>query len=269
MELFNVYPLVNITPVKALGAKLWDDKGQEYLDFYGGHAVISIGHSHPHYVQRLTEQLQNIGFYSNSVQIPIQQELAHKLGQVSGYKDYSLFLCNSGAEANEGAFKFARRWARTKGDAKHEIVALRGAFHGRLFGTLAATDRYRLAVRELERCVKALGLPGVQIGSHVNDWNLSDPALFEVFAAAAELGAIANPAVRVVQALERLERCATVAGAADRRAPCRFNAPRASWLPQERVPLSDFLTIRPEPGIKGTGFFALFRSFLHLAWRLQ
>ena len=107
MELFNVYPLVNITPVKALGAKLWDDQGQEYLDFYGGHAVISIGHSHPHYVQRLTEQLQNIGFYSNSVQIPIQTELAHKLGQVSSYEDYTLFLCNSGAEANENALKLA------------------------------------------------------------------------------------------------------------------------------------------------------------------
>ncbi|UPL50033.1 aspartate aminotransferase family protein [Hymenobacter sublimis] len=139
MELFNVYPLVNITPVKALGAKLWDDKGQEYLDFYGGHAVISIGHSHPHYVQRLTEQLQNIGFYSNSVQIPIQQELARKLGQVSGYEDYSLFLCNSGAEANENALKLASFHT-----GKKRVVAFKGAFHGRTSGAVAATDNPKI-----------------------------------------------------------------------------------------------------------------------------
>jgi acetylornithine/N-succinyldiaminopimelate aminotransferase len=139
MELFNVYPLVNITPVKALGAKLWDDKGQEYLDFYGGHAVISIGHSHPHYVQRLTEQLQNIGFYSNSVQIPIQRELAHKLGQVSGYEDYSLFLCNSGAEANENALKLASFHT-----GKKRVLAFKGAFHGRTSGAVAATDNPKI-----------------------------------------------------------------------------------------------------------------------------
>jgi acetylornithine/N-succinyldiaminopimelate aminotransferase len=139
MELFNVYPLVNITPVKALGAKLWDDKGQEYLDFYGGHAVISIGHSHPHYVQRLTEQLQNIGFYSNSVQIPIQRELARKLGQVSGYEDFALFLCNSGAEANENALKLASFHT-----GKKRVVAFRGAFHGRTSGAVAATDNPKI-----------------------------------------------------------------------------------------------------------------------------
>ncbi|GAB3857238.1 aminotransferase class III-fold pyridoxal phosphate-dependent enzyme [Hymenobacter terrigena] len=139
MELFNVYPLVNITPVKALGAKLWDDKGQEYLDFYGGHAVISIGHSHPHYVQRLTEQLQNIGFYSNSVQIPIQAQLAHKLGQVSGYEDYALFLCNSGAEANENALKLASFHT-----GKTRVVAFKGAFHGRTSGAVAATDNPKI-----------------------------------------------------------------------------------------------------------------------------
>ena len=139
MELFNVYPLVNITPVKALGAKLWDDKGQEYLDFYGGHAVISIGHSHPHYVQRLTEQLQNIGFYSNSVQIPIQAQLAQKLGHVSGYEDYSLFLCNSGAEANENALKLASFHT-----GKKRVVAFKGAFHGRTSGAVAATDNPKI-----------------------------------------------------------------------------------------------------------------------------
>ena len=139
MELFNVYPLVNITPVRALGAKLWDDQGQEYLDFYGGHAVISIGHSHPHYVQRLTEQLQNIGFYSNSVQIPIQTQLAHKLGQVSGYEDYALFLCNSGAEANENALKLASFHT-----GKKRVVAFKGAFHGRTSGAVAATDNPKI-----------------------------------------------------------------------------------------------------------------------------
>ncbi|MBD2715499.1 aminotransferase class III-fold pyridoxal phosphate-dependent enzyme [Microvirga sp. STR05] len=139
MELFNVYPLVNITPVKALGAKLWDDKGQEYLDFYGGHAVISIGHSHPHYVQRLTEQLGNIGFYSNSVQIPIQRELAEKLGRVSGYEDYTLFLCNSGAEANENALKLASFHT-----GKKRVIAFKGAFHGRTSGAVAATDNAKI-----------------------------------------------------------------------------------------------------------------------------
>ena len=139
MELFNVYPLVNITPVRALGAKLWDDQGQEYLDFYGGHAVISIGHSHPHYVQRLTEQLQNIGFYSNSVQIPLQTQLAHKLGQVSGYEDYALFLCNSGAEANENALKLASFHT-----GKTRVVAFKGAFHGRTSGAVAATDNPKI-----------------------------------------------------------------------------------------------------------------------------
>ena len=139
MELFNVYPLVNITPVKALGAKLWDDKGQEYLDFYGGHAVISIGHGHPHYVQRLKEQLDHIGFYSNSVKIPIQQELAEKLGRVSGYPDYSLFLCNSGAEANENALKLASFHT-----GKNHVIAFKGAFHGRTSGAVAVTDNQKI-----------------------------------------------------------------------------------------------------------------------------
>lgn len=139
MNLFNVYPLVDITPVRALGATLWDDQGQEYLDFYGGHAVISIGHSHPHYVQRLSEQLQNIGFYSNSVQIPIQRELAEKLGEVSGYPEYALFLCNSGAEANENALKLASFHT-----GKTRVLAFRGAFHGRTSGAVAATDNPKI-----------------------------------------------------------------------------------------------------------------------------
>ncbi|UYZ65002.1 aspartate aminotransferase family protein [Hymenobacter weizhouensis] len=139
MELFDVYPLVDITPVRALGATLWDDQGREYLDFYGGHAVISIGHSHPHYVQRLTEQVQRIGFYSNSVQIPIQRELAEKLGRVSGYEDYALFLCNSGAEANENALKLASFHT-----GKTRVIAFKGAFHGRTSGAVAATDNPKI-----------------------------------------------------------------------------------------------------------------------------
>lgn len=139
MNLFNVYPLMNITPVKAKDCILWDEEGNEYLDLYGGHAVISIGHSHPHYVELLTKQLNHIGFYSNSVQIPIQQELAEKLGRLSGYEDYSLFLCNSGAEANENAAKLASFHT-----GKDHIIAFKGAFHGRTSGSVALTDNPKI-----------------------------------------------------------------------------------------------------------------------------
>jgi acetylornithine/N-succinyldiaminopimelate aminotransferase len=135
MKLFDVYPLFNITPVKAQGSWLWDDKGQKYLDLYGGHAVISIGHSHPHYVSRMSDQLSKIAFYSNSVQNPMQQELADKLGVLSGYPDYQLFLCNSGAEANENALKVASFVTGRK-----KIIAFRKAFHGRTSGAVAITD---------------------------------------------------------------------------------------------------------------------------------
>ena len=107
MNLFDVYPINDVTIVKAKGSYVWDDKGEQYLDLYGGHAVISIGHTHPHWVKRIEEQLEKIAFYSNSVKIPLQTELAEKLGKVSGKEDYSLFLCNSGAEANENALKLA------------------------------------------------------------------------------------------------------------------------------------------------------------------
>lgn len=135
MNLFNVYPLYDIEPVKAKGSYLWDKNGEEYLDLYGGHAVISIGHSHPHYVYKLTEQLSNIGFYSNSVKIPIQSELADKLGKLSGYEDYDLFLCNSGAEANENALKTASFF-----NGRKKVIAFSKAFHGRTAGAVAATD---------------------------------------------------------------------------------------------------------------------------------
>lgn len=139
MKLFDVYPLFNITPVKAQGSWLWDDQGQKYLDLYGGHAVISIGHGHPHYVKRITDQLNKIGFYSNSVQSPMQEELAKKLGALSGYPDYHLFLCNSGAEANENALKLASFVTGRK-----RIIAFQKAFHGRTSGAVAATDNPRI-----------------------------------------------------------------------------------------------------------------------------
>ncbi|MFD2998998.1 aspartate aminotransferase family protein [Pontibacter toksunensis] len=135
MNLFDVYPLFDITPVKAQGAYLWDEHGRRYLDLYGGHAVISIGHSHPLYVKRMARQLYNIGFYSNSVQMPLQQELAEKLGKLSGYEDYSLFLCSSGAEANENALKLASIHTGRK-----KLLAFKGAFHGRTSAAVAVTD---------------------------------------------------------------------------------------------------------------------------------
>ncbi|RDC62929.1 aspartate aminotransferase family protein [Adhaeribacter pallidiroseus] len=134
MNLFDVYPLFNITPVKAEGSYLWDETGTKYLDLYGGHAVISIGHSHPHYVQKLTNQLARIGFYSNSVKIPQQEELAAKLGALSGYPDYNLFLINSGAEANENALKVASFY-----NGRKKVLAFTKAFHGRTSAAVAIT----------------------------------------------------------------------------------------------------------------------------------
>src|SRR5919106_1749663 len=135
MKLFDVYPLNEITIVKAKGSYVWDDAGQQYLDLYGGHAVISIGHTHPHYVKRLEEQLHKVGFYSNSIKIPLQVELAEKLGKVSGKEDYQLFLCNSGAEANENALKLA-----SFHNGKKKVIAFTKAFHGRTSLAVAATD---------------------------------------------------------------------------------------------------------------------------------
>ncbi|MCC9167100.1 aspartate aminotransferase family protein [Pontibacter harenae] len=135
MNLFDVYPLFDIEPVKASGSIVWDKDGKKYLDLYGGHAVISIGHSHPHYVKRIARQLYDIGFYSNAVQIPQQQELAEKLGKLSGYEDYNLFLCNSGAEANENALKVASFHTGRK-----KVIAFKNGFHGRTSAAVAATD---------------------------------------------------------------------------------------------------------------------------------
>lgn len=138
-NLFDVYSIFPIEIQKALGSKLWDNIGTEYLDLYGGHAVISIGHSHPVYVAAITKQLKNIGFYSNSIQIKLQSQLAQKLGELSGYTDYNLFLCNSGAEANENAFKLASFY-----NGRKKIIAFKQGFHGRTSLAVAATDNPKI-----------------------------------------------------------------------------------------------------------------------------
>ncbi len=139
MSLFDVYPLFDVTPVKADGVFLYDAAGKEYLDLYGGHAVISIGHSHPVYVKALTDQLQKIGFYSNAVQNPIQSKLADRLEQLSGCKDYDLFMCSSGAEANENALKLASFHTN-----KATVIAFNNSFHGRTSACVAATDNPKI-----------------------------------------------------------------------------------------------------------------------------
>lgn len=135
MKLFDVYPINQIAIERAEGSYVWDTEDNKYLDMYGGHAVISIGHTHPHYVARLQEQLKKIAFYSNSIEIPIQKELADKLGKISGKEDYQLFLCNSGAEANENALKLASFY-----NGRKKIISFTKAFHGRTSLAVAATD---------------------------------------------------------------------------------------------------------------------------------
>ncbi|RAJ17806.1 aspartate aminotransferase family protein [Olleya aquimaris] len=164
MSLFNVYPLFDITPVKAKDVFVFDENNTKYLDLYGGHAVISIGHSHPKYVAAISEQVSKLGFYSNSIQNPLQVQLADKLEQLSGCKDYDLFLCNSGAEANENALKLA-----SFHNGKKKVVAFKNSFHGRTSAAVAATDNPKiiapinaqqeveiLALGDLESLEKAL-----------------------------------------------------------------------------------------------------------------
>src|ERR1700749_4919284 len=150
MKLFDVYPINPINIVKGVGSLVYDDKGTEYLDLYGGHAVISIGHTNPHYVKRLEYQLHQIGFYSNSIDIPLQKQLAEKLGHVSGKEDYQLFLCNSGAEANENALKLASFY-----NGKKKVIAFKGAFHGRTSLAVAVTDNPKIVapVNETENVI--------------------------------------------------------------------------------------------------------------------
>lgn len=139
MKLFDVYPLFDINVVKGKGCKVWDDRGQEYLDLYGGHAVISIGHSHPHYVEKLTGQLNRLGFYSNSVVNKLQVELAERLGRISGYDDYQLFLINSGAEANENALKLA-----SFNNGRKRVLSVAKAFHGRTSLAVEVTNNPKI-----------------------------------------------------------------------------------------------------------------------------
>lgn len=153
MNLFDVYPLLDITPVKGEGCYIWDEHGTKYLDLYGGHAVISVGHSHPHYISRLTSQLNQIGFYSNSVQIPQQIELANKLGQLSGYPDYQLFLVNSGAEANENALKLASFVTGRK-----KVIGFKKGFHGRTSAVVSVTDNPKI-IAPINESSNAIILP--------------------------------------------------------------------------------------------------------------
>ncbi|MEY2639686.1 MAG: hypothetical protein RIR90_1168 [Bacteroidota bacterium] len=150
MKLFDVYPINDITITKAQGSYVWDNDGVQYLDMYGGHAVISIGHTHPHWVKRIEDQLAQIAFYSNSIRIPIQQQLADKLGQLSGKTDYQLFLCNSGAEANENALKLASFHTGRK-----KVIAFSKAFHGRTSLAVAVTDNknYVAPVNETDNVI--------------------------------------------------------------------------------------------------------------------
>lgn len=150
MNLFDVYPINDINIVEAQGSHVWDENGQQYLDLYGGHAVISIGHTHPHWVKRIEEQLEKIAFYSNSIRIPQQQELATRLGQVANKEDYQLFLCNSGAEANENALKLASFY-----NGRRKVIAFNKAFHGRTSLAVAVTDNknYVAPVNETDNVI--------------------------------------------------------------------------------------------------------------------
>lgn len=153
MKLFDVYPLYDINVVKGKGCKVWDDKGQEYLDLYGGHAVISIGHCHPHYVEKVSQQLQRLGFYSNSVINTLQAELAERLGKACGYDDYQLFLINSGAEANENALKLA-----SFQNGRKRVLAIRKSFHGRTSLAVEVTDNPKI-VAPINDCQHVTFLP--------------------------------------------------------------------------------------------------------------
>ena len=162
MELFNVYPLYNVTPVKAEGVYVWDENNTKYLDLYGGHGVISIGHTHPKYVKALSDQLSKIGFYSNSIQNPLQVELAQKLGKLSGCENYNLFLCNSGAEANENALKLASFVT-----GKSRIVSFTNSFHGRTSAAVAVTDNKNInAPINLQQEVTFLPLNDIELVIH-------------------------------------------------------------------------------------------------------
>ena len=174
MKLFDVYPLNPIEITRAEGSNVWDSNGQKYLDMYGGHAVISIGHTHPSYVNALTSQLEKVGFYSNSVEIPLQKKLAALLGEVSGKSDFQLFLCNSGAEANENALKLASFYNNRK-----KVIAFKGGFHGRTSLAVSATDNPKI-VAPINETENVIFLPFNDVEALKGEFNTQGDAISAV-----------------------------------------------------------------------------------------
>ena len=197
MKLFDVYPLYDVTPVSAKGIVVTDDKGQEYLDFYGGHAVISIGHAHPLYVQRLKDQLNKIGFYSNAVQNPLQVELATKLGRLSNCVDYNLFLCNSGAEANENALKLASFQT-----GKSRVIAFNNSFHGRTSAAVATTDNQKINA-PINKQQKVTFLPFNDITAFENEIEKGDVCAV-ILEAIQGVGGLDEPSSEFFRQVEKL-----------------------------------------------------------------
>ena len=198
MKLFDVYPLIDVTPAKAEGSYFWDENGTEYLDLYGGHAVISIGHSHPIYVKYITEQLNNIGFYSNYVKIPIQNEVAEQLTKLSGYPDYTLFLCNSGAEANENAIKLASFHT-----GKKKIIYFSGAFHGRTSAAVACTDNPKIVapVNQSDNFVK---LPFNDLEALENEFKTNPDIAGVIVEGIQGVGGVQIPTTKFLQKIQQL-----------------------------------------------------------------
>ena len=198
MKLFDVYPLIDVTPVKAEGSYFWDENGTEYLDLYGGHAVISIGHSHPTYVKYITEQLNNIGFYSNYVKIPIQNQVAEQLTKLSGYDDYTLFLCNSGAEANENAIKLASFHT-----GKKKIIYFSGAFHGRTAAAVACTDNPKIVapVNQSENFIK---LPFNDLEALENEFKTNSDIAGVIVEGIQGVGGVQIPTTAFLQKIQQL-----------------------------------------------------------------
>jgi len=198
MKLFDVYPLIDVTPAKAEGSYFWDENGAEYLDLYGGHAVISIGHSHPTYVKYITEQLNNIGFYSNYVKIPIQNQVAEQLTKLSGNDDYTLFLCNSGAEANENAIKLASFHT-----GKKKIIYFSGAFHGRTAAAVACTDNPKIVapVNQSENFVK---LPFNDLEALENEFKTNSDIAGVIVEGIQGVGGVQIPTTKFLQKIQQL-----------------------------------------------------------------
>lgn len=198
MKLFDVYPLIDVTPAKAEGSYFWDENGTEYLDLYGGHAVISIGHSHPTYVKYITEQLNNIGFYSNYVKIPIQNQVAEQLTKLSGYDDYTLFLCNSGAEANENAIKLASFHT-----GKKKIIYFSGAFHGRTAAAVACTDNPKIVapVNQSENFIK---LPFNDLEALENEFKTNPDIAGVIVEGIQGVGGVQIPTTAFLQKIQQL-----------------------------------------------------------------